>query len=111
MLTSTFLKLFFILKTQLKNRGEKQVCVDTDSSPLFAPKPVLLVASAQADTLRRTPLCSNLTMADFAFNANNAFSGIGSPVRRYSSVIREINCSSGVLLGIKSLTGPSSKIL
>ena len=66
----------------MKPWREKGICVDADTNTFSAPSPVLLVVSAQADTPRRTPLCTCSTMASFAFDSQHSTTD-GGPKESY----------------------------
>ena len=58
----------FVSISSIMVREVKCIFAEIGKNALHLSWPVLLVASAQADTPRRTPPCVHFTMADFAFD-------------------------------------------
>ena len=58
----------FVSISSIMVREVKCIFAEIGKNALHLSWPVLLVASAQADTPRRTPLCTCFTMIDFVFN-------------------------------------------
>ena len=58
----------FVSISSIMVKEVKCIFADFGKNALHLSWPVLLVASAQTDTPRRTPPCAHFTMADFAFD-------------------------------------------
>ena len=60
--------VLFVSISSIMVKEVKCIFAGFGKNALYLSWPVLLVASAQADTPRRTPPCDYFAMADFAFN-------------------------------------------